>query len=149
MSGFFTNGLPDWNQGAFPSTARFPMDSGQSEGLNPQSAAVSPGQILAGAIGAAVPLAYAATQTLDASDGGLFSVTLTGNMTLTVENAVPGQILYGYVTQDGAGSRVITVSDAVKSGTPLSTTGNAKDLVAIMCLASDSFLYWPVAKAFA
>lgn len=153
MPGYETNGLPapTVTDGSLPipSTARFAMDTRLPGGQYPQSVAVSAQQIAAAGGGAAVPLTDAATIALDASLGNLFSVTLGGSRTLAISNASPGQRIRIKVTQDGTGSRTLTVTGAVVSGTPLTTTAAAVDLVEIMALTATTFMYFPVAKAFA
>jgi hypothetical protein len=111
-----------------------------------------------GFVGAAIPITYALATTFDASQGSLFSMTFgAGNTTLTLSNVQPGQIVYGLVTQDGTGSRTLTVANGsggttIVSGTPLSTNADYVDLIAIQNVGTfDAPLYavWPVAKHFA
>jgi len=106
-------------------------------------------------VGAPVALTDGATITLDlstlAQQGNFFSVTLGGSRTLNITNMIKGQILRLRVTQDGTGSRVLTVNvngvAALVSGTPLTTTAAAVDLVEVMFDGDDGF-YYPIAKAF-
>lgn len=120
-------------------------------------------------IGAVQTLTDAATITLDLGQasgtvppgstvqvgtGNSFAVTLGGNRTLNILNATDGQVIYLYVTQDGTGSRTLTVQNggtaALKSGTPLSTTAGAVDLVAIQYRGDLGYSFWyGLAKAFA
>ena len=52
-----------------------------------------------------VSLAFSATPTFNASVGGIFAMTLTGNVTSsTITNPVQGQFLTFYICQDGVGS---------------------------------------------
>lgn len=88
--------------------------------------------------------------------GQYFSVTLGGNRNLDIYGMVDGEIIYLRVTQDGTGSRTLTprlagtASTVLTSGTPLTTTAAAIDVVAIQYDAqAGKLLYYPVAKAFA
>jgi hypothetical protein len=106
-------------------------------------------------VGKPIALTDGATITLDlsaqAQQGSAFSVTLAGSRTLNVTNMVPGQLIRGIVTQDGTGSRVLTVNvngvAALVSGTPLTTTAAAVDMVEI-AFDGDTGYYYPIAKAF-
>lgn len=155
MAGFFTPGLPLATGTTLTSAATIPVDTNLGQGINPQSVAASPAQIASLAFQYTAQT-YASTLTIDASAVPSFSITLTGALTLTLTNMEPGQIMYGKVTQDGTGSRVITVAAGsggatVVSGTPLSTAASSVDLIAIQNVgtyAAPIFAYWPVAKAF-
>lgn len=158
--GFYVNGLPNASAATSSTpgngTAKLPMDTGLTAGQSPQTVAVSAVQIGAAAQGEVYAVTYAATITIDGEDGNFFSLTMgAGNAALTFENMDAGQIIYGKVTQDGVGSRLITVANASSktSGTPLSTSASATDLVAFMNVAAQGdtpvIYYWPVAKAFA
>jgi hypothetical protein len=91
--------------------------------------------------------------TQQVGSGNYFSVTLGGNRTLAIYNIIDGQIIYLRVTQDGTGSRTLTpqlgatASTVLTSGTPLTTTASATDLVAVQYDATlGKLLYYPVAK---
>lgn len=107
-------------------------------------------------VGKPLALTDGATITLNLSlqsqQASSFSVTLGGSRTLAVTNMVPGQIIRGWVTQDGTGSRVLTVTvngvAAEVSGTPLTTTASAVDLIEISFDGNVGY-YYPIAKAFA
>lgn len=88
--------------------------------------------------------------------GNSFKVTIAGNRNLDIYDPVDGQILYFYVTQDGTGSRTLTprlngeASTVLTSGTPLTVTAGASDLVAVMYRKDiGKLLYWAVSKNFA
>ena len=106
-------------------------------------------------VGAPVELTDGATITLDLStvpqQGNFFSVTLGGSRTLNITHMIKGQILRLRATQDGTGSRVLTVNvngvAALESGTPLSTGANDVDLVEVM-FDGDNGFYYPLAKDF-
>lgn len=85
--------------------------------------------------------------------GNAFKVTLAGNRNLDIYGLIPGQIIHLYVTQDGTGSRTLTprvageASTVLTSGTPLTTTAGATDLVALEYRADlGKVLYYPIAK---
>lgn len=80
-----------------------------------------------------------ATTPVTPGTGNSFAVTLGGNRTLNILNAVDGQVIYLYVTQDGTGSRTLAVQNGgtagaalVATGTLLTTTAAAIDLVEIV-----------------
>jgi hypothetical protein len=66
---------------------------------------------------------------IDASQGNMFTLTLTGNATLSVSNVQPGQSVLVVATQDGAGDRTITWAGQTmvvpngSSAQPLATAG--------------------------
>lgn len=81
-----------------------------------------------------VSLTDAATVALDASLGSVFKVTLGGNRTLAITNPTDGQVIELIVTQDGTGSRTLTLPASVNYGTDapsslytLSTTAGKRD----------------------
>lgn len=157
MSGFFTPGLPAATPTTLTDAATIPVDTNLGSGVTPQSVAATPQQIGAFAQGAAEAITYGAAITLDASANSFFSMTFgAGNASLTISNAAPGQIIYGLLTQDGVGSRLLTVANGsggttIVSGTPLSTNAGYVDLIAIMNVGTAEeplFAVWPVAKHF-
>ena len=84
-----------------------------------------------------VALTYAATLNTDASAGEIFDVTLTGNATLAnPTNPVSGKTLRWRITQDGTGSRTVTLGNkfqipsSATSPLPFSTAANAMDVLA-------------------
>jgi hypothetical protein len=88
----------------------------------------------AGALSASsvvVQLAYAPTVTPNGALGTTFDITLTGNLTLNPPaGAVPGTSYRFFLTQDGTGSRTLTLGTGFKTagGAPtLSTAANAVD----------------------
>lgn len=70
---------------------------------------------------AVTTLTDGATVTLDASLGRTFRVTLAGNRTLALSNATDGQVIDIEVTQDGTGSRTLTLPSGT-TGVNYSTT---------------------------
>lgn len=92
---------------------------------------------------AVLALPSAATQSIDASKGGIFTATLTANTTFTFDNFTPGQQALLVLTQDGTGSRTGTFpSGAVFVGgsKTLTTTASAIDTVRILCTSPGVFL---------
>jgi hypothetical protein len=84
-----------------------------------------------------VAIAYAATLSTDAASGDIFDVTLTDNATLAnPSNPVNGQTLRWRLTQDGTGSRSVTLGDkfnlpaSATSPLPFSTAANKMDVLA-------------------
>lgn len=105
--------------------------------------------------GGAVALTDGATITWDlgaySSDSlsNLATVTLGGNRTLLIKNAKPGQNLRLLVTQDGTGSRTLTITNGLVAGT-LTTTAAATDQLDILWLPSAGKFYATViGKAYA
>lgn len=78
-------------------------------------------------------LTFASTLTIDASTGSLFRVTLTGAMTLANPTSpADGQRILVQFTQDGTGSRVLTLGSAFNVGgltVTLSTAANKVDFM--------------------
>lgn len=94
-------------------------------------------------LGSVNTLTDGATITLDLSTTAnstcaSYKVTLGGNRTLNILNAVDGQIIYVAVTQDGTGTRLLSVTNAgVAALLPggamgLTTTAGATDLLEIL-----------------
>jgi hypothetical protein len=110
MSGYFTPGLPATPM-PLTGNEKIPLDTGLSQGLGPETAYVSSALVSAVGRGPVIALGTIAsgTITVDASLGSYFSVTIGGTgMTLTIENASPGQIIDVEVTQGSGGSKTIT-----------------------------------------
>jgi hypothetical protein len=104
MSGVYTEGLTVVT--ALPSTSRFQVDLVRANGQSPQQ-----GYILGTQLDSVAPSAitYAATITPDRSLGRVFTVTLTGNVTLAnPTNLNPGESIDVVITQDGTGSRLLS-----------------------------------------
>lgn len=85
--------------------------------------------------------------------GNVFSVTLAGNRNLDIIGLVDGQIIYLFITQDGTGSRTLTprvggvATTVLTSGTPLTTTAGALDLVAVEYRQDlGKVMYYAIAK---
>lgn len=114
MSGINTNGLPAINTAnaaswPLPATTQIPTDTGNPNGVYPESQNVTPAQLAANR-GPVIPITIASLLAAgDASQGSDFSFTLaaTGN-TVTISNPAPGQRINLYITQDATGSRTIT-----------------------------------------
>lgn len=91
--------------------------------------------------GAVIPSVIAltdgATISVSAALGNQFTVTLGGNRTLAnPTGAVNGQLLLFYISQDGAGSRTITLDTKFRYGTDitattLTTTASKTDLIGV------------------
>lgn len=84
-----------------------------------------------------VSLAYAASLNTNASAGDIFDVTLTGNAVLeNPTNPVNGKTIRWRVTQDGSGSRLVTLGNkfvipsTATSPLTFSTTANTMDILA-------------------
>ena len=134
MSGYSTNGMRAFT-GALTGNERIAADLNQSQGVFPETAAMSPQQIALAGQGATVVDTYAATTDIDCSAGGMHRVTLTGAVTFTFSNPSPGQNLMLVVTQDGTGSRTATWPASVEwpsNGTAptLTTTAARSDVLA-------------------
>lgn len=136
MSGLNTLNLTQVNPANYPAgvPASVPLiqaDNPLSGGANPQQLAF-PIVYLDGLAPVALP--YAATITPDASQGKIFSTTLTGNVTLAnPTNLMPGQTITVVLTQDGTGSRLLSAVGSLwkfPGGTKtLSTAANAVDVI--------------------
>lgn len=70
-------------------------------------------------------VADAATITLDTTLSKVFATTLGGNRTLAFSNAVDGQEVEYYVTQDGVGARTLTLPANVLNGAGISLSSAA------------------------
>lgn len=83
-----------------------------------------------------VSLSYAATLNTNASSGSIFDVTLTGNTLIAnPTNGVNGQTLRWRITQDGTGSRTVSLGNkfalpASVSSLTFSTAANKTDILA-------------------
>lgn len=151
MAGFFTPGLTLAAEIDLQDS-KAPLDTNKGQGQSPQSVSAAPWQV--DFKGEAQALSGAANMTIDADDGIFFTATLTGNRTLGISNLQPGAELRGLITQDGTGSRTITVTAGsggatLTSGTPLTTTAAAVDLIGIMNIGTfdaPQYAYYPIAK---
>lgn len=104
MSGVYTEGLVAVT--ALPSTSRIQVDLVLANGQSPQQGYISGTQLDSVA---PVALTYAATITPDRAAGRVFTVTLTGNVTLAnPTNLNPGESIDVVITQDGTGSRLLS-----------------------------------------
>lgn len=97
---------------------------------------------------------YAASVTLDLASRSIFTVTLTGNLTLAFSNITAGSGGYIVITQDATGSRTLTITGlgtTVKTpgGTApiLTTAANSVDVLSYFC-PSGSLVYVNVVKDF-
>lgn len=74
---------------------------------------------------------YAASVTLDCASYDIFDIgPLTGNIAITLANAVSGQKVEVSIKQDGTGSRTITWVNAIGYGTDLTAANSASDMTA-------------------
>jgi len=102
--------------------------------------------------------AYASTLTIDLStisDGGTIRVgALTGNITVQLSNGTDGQRFTVELTQDGTGSRLVTLSGTYfKFGTDITaftatTTASKKDRIGCVCTAATTADVVAVVKGF-
>jgi hypothetical protein len=85
--------------------------------------------------------------TLNLTNGNVFSLTLTGNVTFTFSGATSGKAcsFAVYLKQDATGSRVVTWPASVKwagaAAPSLSTAGNALDVVVFESLDGGTTWY--------
>lgn len=128
MSGYYTPGLTQFTL-PFTGTETFPLDTGATSGIAPETAYVTAAQISAagrGAVTAATgTTTAAATITLNAALASYFSVTLNAtNQVLTISNPSPGQVVEIELIQGSGGSFTI---GTYTSGT-FATNGTAPTL---------------------
>jgi len=92
---------------------------------------------------AAVALTDAATIATDCALGNLFTVTLGGNRTLgNPTNGVPGARYTWVLTQDGTGSRTITLGNQFRvagGNCALTATAAAVDVLDVVCVTTSLF----------
>lgn len=98
-------------------------------------------------------MTFNASQAIDHANGVNQKVTLTGNATFGApSNAKVGWPLNLWVIQDGTGSRTGSwdaAFDFGDAGAPvLSTAAGAQDLVTFLCMASGSYVFLGIRKAF-
>ena len=100
---------------------------------------------------------YAATLVLDLStipNGGIFRVTLTGNITLQLSNGTDGQKFVLELIQDGTGSRLVTLDGTYfKFGTDITaftatTTASKKDRIGCIAYGATTADVVAVVKGF-
>lgn len=88
-------------------------------------------------------LTYAAALTLDLSLSNWFQITLAGNPTFTIINALPYQQFCLRLIQDGSGSRTVTWFSTLKwpAATPptLTTTAGGIDVFTFKCTAVNAY----------
>ncbi len=107
MSGYYTNGLP---VAVIPLTGleTIPMDTNVASGGGRTDLGDRPHNA-AGGSGAPALGNTSGTIATNAALGRMFTVTLTGNATLSnPTNLIAGQELIYVITQDGTGSRLVT-----------------------------------------
>jgi hypothetical protein len=97
-----------------------------------------------------VTLTFAASLTIDVSQGNAFELTLTGNVTsMTISNAVAGELIRILLIQDATGSRTVTWPasfDWGAAGAPtLTTTASKTDM--IVAHYSSSLSKWLASSA--
>lgn len=130
MSGITTNGL---TAATFPLTGseQAAFDTQLTSGLNPESVAITTQQ-LAGFYRAPVALTDGTTIATDASLASLYTLTLTGNHTLSnPTNLTSGQSWRVKVVQDSTGARTLAYGTLYKfssAGSTLTTTVGAIDM---------------------
>jgi hypothetical protein len=102
----------------------------------------------------AVVLTYASTITLDASAGGHFRVTLTGNPAIaSPANPADGQKITFELIQDGTGGRTVTWGAAFDFGSAtvpvLTVTASKRDLIGWVYSASlAAWMFAGISKGF-
>lgn len=87
-----------------------------------------------------VTLPYSATPAYDLSQGGAFGITLSGNITPTITNALPGQLVAFFFKQDATGGRTVTWPANTSGGYQPTPAANAVS-VQIFMVYSDGKLY--------
>jgi len=148
MSGWLTNGVNAASaaNGSFPfsGTEKIPMDTELANGQAPQTVAPTTAQLL-GMLTSTGPVntPYAATATIDGANGQVQTVdTLTGAITLSWKNIVPGVTYRIKLVQDGTGTRVATLtggSTTWKVSGSQSTTASYVDWLSFWF---DGTTYW-------
>lgn len=142
-SGYTTNGLPSptTSNNSLPFTLNemVAFDTNLPNGQYPESEAPTLQQLTtAFGRGAVIPQTFAATiAAWDVSRGGYYSITLTGNLTITAfSNPSPGQIVDIEITQDATGSRTVTWPTNVRwasgSAPTLTTTAGHTDKISLI-----------------
>ena len=148
MSGWTTDGVDaaSTSNGSFPFSGaeKISMDTQLANGQAPQTVAPTTAQLL-GVLTSTGPYntAYASTATIDGSNGQVQTVgTLTGAITLSWANIVPGVTYRIKLVQDGTGSRTATLtggSTTWKVSGSQSTTANYVDWLSFWF---DGTTYW-------
>jgi hypothetical protein len=112
-------------------------------GLNVGNMAITASEVISNRfVSPVVGLTFNSTQTTDASTGQIFSFTATNNFTLAnPSNASDGQVIRWLITQDGMGSRLITLGSDFLLGTDLtsvvlSTAPGLTDLLTVLYINS-------------
>lgn len=111
MSGYYTPGLAQYTL-PFTGTESFPLDTGATSGINPETAYVTATQL--GGIGRGPATAVtgtttaASTITLNAATASYFVVTLNAtNQVITISNPSPGQAVEIELVQGAGGSMTV------------------------------------------
>jgi len=97
-------------------------------------------------------LTYAATTVWDANAGLNAAVTLTGNATLNILNAVAGQFFFLVIKQDGTGGHSVTLPGGSKvvnnGGGALGLTGSANSIDILSGFYDGTNYFWLLNKSF-
>lgn len=148
MSGWLTDGVAQAsvaNGNSFPFSGNelIPLDTQLANGQAPQTVSASTAQLLGVLPSAPVNTAYAATLTIDGANGLIQTVgTLTGAVTISWKNIVPGLQYKLKLVQDGSGSRAATLtggSTTWKVSGSQSTTASYVDWLSFWF---DGTTYW-------
>lgn len=149
MAGYYTPGLPTPSEsnGTFPFTGaeKIALDTELANGQDPQTIAATTAQLLGVLPGAPVNTAFASAVTIDGSNGQVQTIgTLTGAVTVTWANIIPGLTYRIQFVQDGTGTRVATLTgggNTVKVSGSQSTSAGFTDW---LTLFFDRTTYWAI-----
>lgn len=85
-----------------------------------------------------VAVSYSAAPAYDLSKGDAFGITLAGNIAPTFTNAIAGQLVTLFFTQDGVGSRTVSWPSNVQGGLQPVTSPGIQSRQTFMCFADNS-----------
>lgn len=153
MSGWLTDGVsaPSSTNGSFPFSGNetVSLDTHLANGQAPQTVAPTTAQLL-GVVTSAGPhnTAYASTATIDGANGQVQTVgTLTGAITLSWQNIVPGLVYRIKLAQDGTGSRVATLTGGSTTWKVTGSQSTTASRVDWLVFWFDGTTYWGVWNA--
>jgi hypothetical protein len=150
MPGLLTDGLTVANtsDGSFPFTGveKINVDTNLANGQNPQSVAATTAQLL-GVLTSSGPhnSAYAAAVTIDGANGQIQTVgALTGAITLSWANIVPGVTYRLKLVQDATGTRVATLTGGSTTWKVSGSQSTTASYVDWLTFWFDGTTYWGV-----
>lgn len=147
MAGINTNGLPVYAQ-PLTGAETAPFDTNLPAGEGPQSVSISTALLGVSTVAGGFAIAYAATTAMSGLNGSVQALgAMTGASTLTLSNFTPGVTYRLKVTQDGTGSRALTVAGAtgaVKISGSQSTTASYIDWLTIWFDGTNYWAFWNV-----